>query len=123
MALLCLFITTTLSQPLLAANPQPAPIKTSVIMPIATGAAKIIYNEVISGITANPELDVSTIAISSNEDIVNIEKKIKANNSKLIISVGNRSYKLAKELTTDALIVAGLVMANLGAPTSFSPSL
>jgi len=107
MALLCLFITTTLSQPLLAANPQPAPIKTSVIMPIATGAAKIIYNEVISGITANPELDVSTIAISSNEDIVNIEKKIKANNSKLIIAVGNRSYKLAKELTTDALIVAG----------------
>ena len=107
MVFLCLLITTALSQPSLADNDQTAAIKTTVILPIATGAAKMIYDEVISGITAHPELDVSTIAIASNEDVQSVEKRIKANNSKLIIAVGNRSYKLAKELTNNILIIAG----------------
>lgn len=107
MALLCLLITTTLSQPMLADSKKPEVIKTSVIFPVATGAAKMIYDEVISGIAAHPEIDVSTITISSNENIVEIEKRIKANNSKMIIAVGNRSYKLARQLTNNVLIIAG----------------
>ena len=107
MALLCLLISTILSQSVIAANETSAPIKTTVILPIATGAAKMIYNEVITGIASHPELDVTTIAISSKEDVAAVEAKIKANKSQLIIAVGNRSYKLAKALTNDILIIAG----------------
>ena len=107
MALLCLLISTLLSQSVLAANETSVPIKTTVILPIATGAAKMIYDEVITGIASHPELDVTTIAISSKEDVAAVEEKIKANKSQLIIAVGNRSYKLARTLTTDILIIAG----------------
>ncbi|MBT5922657.1 MAG: hypothetical protein HOH29_02895 [Cellvibrionales bacterium] len=107
MAFLCLLISTLFSQIVIAANDNSAPIKTTVILPIATGAAKMIYDEVISGIASHPELDVSSIAISSKEDIAAIEEKIKANQSQLIIAVGNRSYKLARALTNDILTIAG----------------
>lgn len=106
-ALLCLTITATLSQPSLAADESSASIKTSVILPIATGAAKMIYDEVISGIASHPDIDVSTIAINSNANVAEIEKKIKENKSEMIIAVGNRSYKLAKELSNNILIIAG----------------
>ena len=107
MAFLCLLISTLLSQSVIAANAPSSPIKTTVILPIATGAAKMIYDEVISGIASHPELEVSTIAISSTENVAAVEERIKANESELIIAVGNRSYKLAKALTTDILIIAG----------------
>lgn len=107
MALLCLLISTLLSQSVIAENEISVPIKTTVILPIATGAAKMIYDEVIAGIASHPELDVSTIAIGSKEDNATVEEKIKANKSQLIIAVGNRSYKLARTLTTDILIIAG----------------
>jgi len=107
MAFLCLLICTLLSQSVVAANDTSTPIKTTVILPIATGAAKMIYDEVITGIASHPDLDVSTIAISSKENVEVVEEKIRANKSQLIIAVGNRSYKLAKALTTDILIIAG----------------
>lgn len=84
-----------------------ATIKTSVILPAATGAAQIIYNEVLEGVRSNPALDISTITLQSDTQIADVEQQVKSKQSKLVIAIGNKSYKLTKELNTDAMIIAG----------------
>lgn len=110
-ALLCLVFCLALpsdAQP--AKSEAPASkqkIKTAIILPRSTGATEIIYNEVLTGISAHPTLDISIITLEPGTTAALVDEQIKTMNSKLVIAVGNISYRLAKTLTTDSLIIAG----------------
>lgn len=90
-----------------AQSASQAKIKTAVILPTATGAAKLIYNEVFEGISSQAELDITVITLTNESSIEKVEQEIKAKGSQLVIAVGNASYKLVRQLNTDAVVIAG----------------
>lgn len=85
----------------------PTKINTSVILPAATGAAQIIYNEVLQGVTSHPELNITVITLQPDTTIESVEQQVKSMQSELVIAIGNKSYKLAKALNTPAQVIAG----------------
>ena len=77
------------------------PIKTSLIMPLVTGAAKTIYEDVAQGIKSNNNLEISILMIDEASSIRMVEQHILENNSELVIALGNTSYRLAALLPID----------------------
>lgn len=88
------------------------PIKTTLIMPLVTGAAKNIYQNVAEGITSNSDLKISIMMVDKASSIEMVEQHILENNSELVIALGNTSYRLAALLPIDTLVIAGGITGN-----------
>lgn len=88
------------------------PIKTTLIMPLVTGAAKSIYQNVVDGITSNSDLKISIMTVDKASSIEMVEQHIHENNSELVIALGNTSYRLAALLPIDTLVIAGGITGN-----------
>jgi len=88
------------------------PIKTSLIMPLVTGAAKNIYQDVAEGIRSNSDLEISILIVDKASTIEIVEQHILENNSELVIALGNTSYRLAALLPIDTLVIAGGITGN-----------
>tara|TARA_S200000501_G_scaffold363166_1_gene393575 strand:+ start:6227 stop:7240 length:1014 start_codon:yes stop_codon:yes gene_type:complete len=88
------------------------PIKTSLIMPLVTGAAKTIYEDIAEGIRSNSDLKISILMIDKASSIEMVEQHILENNSELVIALGNTSYRLAALLPIDTMVIAGGITGN-----------
>ena len=88
-------------------NITTAEIKTSILVPDASGAAKIIYDEVINSVGSHSELDISIIRLNAKTTAADISDQVKSNGSELVISIGNKGYKLVKAQNLDLVVVAG----------------
>ena len=88
------------------------PIRTTLIMPLAAGAAKSIYQDVAEGITSNKDLKISILMVDKASSIEMVEQHILENNSELVIALGNTSYRLAALLPIDTLVIAGGITGN-----------
>ena len=87
-------------------------IKTTLIMPLATGVAKNIYQDVAEGIQSNPDLEIFIMVADKESSIEMVEQHILKHNSELVIALGNTSYRLAKLLPIDTLVIAGGITGN-----------
>lgn len=89
------------------------PIKTLIIVPEASGPAKKIYDQVVSGVTSNTALDPEIIQINSESNDDWLFSQINKHKPELIIPIGNKSYKRCLSIyqhpkwTNDIKIVAG----------------
>ena len=84
-----------------------AEIQTSILVPDANGAAKVIYDEVISGIASHADLNISIIRLTDDTTATDIASQIEKNASEIVISIGNKGYNLVKEKPFNAIVVAG----------------
>jgi putative ABC transport system substrate-binding protein len=92
---------------LFVSNPAVAAVNTLLLVPETQGAAKKIYDEVVAGISSNEALSVSIAKLNKKSTPEWVSGEINYHNAKLVIAVGNMSYKLAQQLDTQATIVAG----------------
>ncbi len=90
-----------------AASAQAEKIKTSLLVPKTTGAAKMIYDQVVSGVTSHPDLDVKIIELNTDSTAEKIDQRIQRQGSELLIALGNKSYRLSAELSAPATVIAG----------------
>ena len=81
-------------------------------MPLVTGAAKTIYQDVAEGVRSNPNLEISILMVDKASSIEMVEQHILENNSELVIALGNTSYRLAALLPIDTLVIAGGITGN-----------
>lgn len=89
------------------ATQSSADIKTSILVPESSGAAKKIYDEVINGVASHTELDISIIRLTGDTTPADIVTQVKNNASELVISIGNKGYKLVKGQDLGMVVVAG----------------
>ena len=82
-------------------------IKTSLLVPKTSGAAKMIYDQVVSGVVNHPDLDVSIIDLKSNATAEKVDRTIERQGSELLIALGNKSYQLSRELAAPQTVIAG----------------
>ena len=82
-------------------------IKTSLLVPKTSGAAKMIYDQVISGVTSHPELDVKIIELKPDSTAEQIDRRIQKQGSALLIALGNKSYRLSDSLSVPTTVIAG----------------
>jgi len=75
-----------------------APIDTLIIMPDVSGAAKIIYDQVVAGVESNPSLNTTLIKINQDDDETWLASQLARHKPRLVIPIGNRSYKLCHSI-------------------------
>lgn len=88
------------------------PVDTLIIIPEATGTAEKIYGQVVAGVKSNPLLGASVVAIPDDGDAAWLVSQIKRYRPRLVIPIGNKSYKLCYTVQQQSLpegiqIVAG----------------
>lgn len=71
-----------------------APVDTLIIMPDVSGAAKTIYDQVVAGVQSNSSLNTALIKINQDNDEAWLSSQIARYKPKLVIPIGNSSYKL-----------------------------
>lgn len=90
----------------------------AVLVPKSEGIARKIYTDVVNGIQDEKRLDIRIIEIDKNTSAASIETRINSEPTELLIAIGNTSYKLSKQVQTDAVKIAGGISgAPNGIPT------
>ncbi len=98
-------------------------IKSLVVVPESSGAAKKIYDQVIAGVQANPALQVDILNIDDGSSPDWLIGQIRKYEPELVIPIGNKSYKLCASIHNDPSVKTKTVAGGISGKPNGIPTL
>ena len=86
------------------------PVKLVILYPHVDGAYARVFDEIVRGVKEHARISASSVAVNNKTKPQEIELLLKDNPAQAVLALGQRSYRLAQQLTTDLPTVVGAVV-------------
>lgn len=87
-----------------------APIKLVILYPQVDGAYARVFDDIVRGVKEHARISASSFAINNKTKPQEVELLLKNNSAQALLVLGQRSYRLTQQLTTDLPMVVGAVV-------------
>jgi putative ABC transport system substrate-binding protein len=86
------------------------PVKLVILYPHVDGAYARVFDEIVRGVKEHARISASSVAVNNKTKPQEIELLLKKNPAQAVLALGQRSYQLSQQLTTDLPTVVGAVV-------------
>ncbi len=86
------------------------PVKLVILYPQVDGAYARVFDEIVRGIKEHARISASSFAVNNETKPQEIERLLKNKSAQAVLVLGQRSYRLARQLTTGLPTVVGAVV-------------
>jgi putative ABC transport system substrate-binding protein len=86
------------------------PVKLVILYPQVEGAYARMFDEIVRGVKEHARISASSFAVNNKTKPQEIELLLKNNSAQAVLVLGQRSYRLAQQLTTGLPTVVGAVV-------------
>jgi putative ABC transport system substrate-binding protein len=86
------------------------PVKLVILYPHVDGAYARVFDEIVRGVKEHARISASSVAVNNKTKPQEIELLLKDNPAQAVLALGQRSYRLAQQMTTDLPTVVGAVV-------------
>jgi len=87
-----------------------APVKIVILYPQVGGAYTRVFDEIVRGVKEHARISASSFALNNKTKPQEIERLLKNTSAQAVLVLGQRSYRLAQQLTTGLPTVVGAVV-------------
>jgi putative ABC transport system substrate-binding protein len=86
------------------------PVKLVILYPHVDGAYARVFDEIVRGAKEHARISASSVAVNNKTKPQEVELLLEDNPAQAILALGQRSYRLSQQLTTDLPTVVGAVV-------------
>jgi len=86
-------------------------IELAVLYPEASGSYSKVFKNILEGVNELDNIHVTTHRISKKTQIVDVKSWLKSNKCQTVLALGQRSYKVAKQLNNNLPLTIGAIVA------------